>query len=72
MVNEMAAMGNGLFHLPFCELRGRGAHEFGCLRLWIKKKSFADLTTWEELKWRPLVSFRKHRWRKLFSLLSRW
>ena len=54
----------GFHHLPFCELE-RGAREFGALRHWVKMKS------WDDLKYRPVVSFKKQRWRKLWSLLSR-
>lgn len=28
--------------------------------------------TCKSLKWRPLVSYREHRWRKLLSLVSRY
>ena len=26
---------------------------------------------WSNFKWRPLVSYRNHRWKKLLSMLSR-
>ena len=67
-------MGSSLGYLPFCKLRGKGKHEFGCLRLWVKFKNFQipeEERRWEDLAWRPLVSFRGHRWRVLFSLLSK-
>ena len=79
--HNVAVLGNGLHHFPFAELRGRRARKFGSLRLWIKKKSFdvwdkkedgGDEMKGEDLKWRPLVSFREHRWRKLLSMVSRW
>ena len=68
---EVSRRENTLRHLPFCQLRPKGKHRFGCLRGWVKKKSFMELEGWASLRWRPLVSFREHRWRRLFSLLSR-
>ena len=55
--SEIGRLGNGLHHLPFCQLRKTEEHRFGALRLWPKKKTFAELTAWEDLKVRPLVSF---------------
>ena len=69
-------LGNGLKHLPYAALPKASCHEFGVLRLWCKLKSFkvdegVVPLSWSAFKWRPLVSFRKHRWRRVFSLLSR-
>jgi hypothetical protein len=69
---RIGAAGQTLRHLPFAALRGAATHKFGCLRGWVKKKSFTEEMSWSTLKWRPLVSFREHRWRKLLSLLSRY
>lgn len=64
-------MGNLLRHLPFGGFQKKG-HEFGCLRLWLKYKNFKNKDrTWDTLGWRPLVSYRRHRYRRLFSLVSR-
>ena len=58
VMEDIATLGNGGRHLPFCELRPGGAHEFGAWRAWIEKKSFKELSPWDEMRWRPLVSFR--------------
>ena len=70
----LGRLGSSIGHLPFCRLRGKGQHESGCLRLWAKLKNFQvaeEERRWEDLAWRPLVSFRGHRWRILFSMLSK-
>ena len=61
-----------LRHLPYCGLKAK-KHRFGCLRAWIKYKSFAewDGKKWTDLKFRPLVSYKSHRWKKLFTMVSR-
>ena len=61
----------GLRHLPYSNLRKTAHHRFGCLRLWPKLKVFrGKKTAWEDFKWRPLVSFKKHRWKRVLALLS--
>ena len=60
-----------LKHLPYSKLK-KGGHVMGCLRGWIKYKSLVDPQCWDELKWRPLVSYRNHRWRRVLSLVSQW
>ncbi len=70
--DEIGIAANGLDHLPFAQLRKTKHHEFGMLRLWPKQKTFLQESRWNEYKWRPLVSFRKHRWRRVLSLFSRW
>lgn len=60
-------------HLPFCRLQKAGSHSFGTLRPCPKLKSLkAGVSTWEELKWRPLASYFLHRWSKLFRLAAKW
>lgn len=60
-------------HLPFCRLKKAGSHSFGTLRLWPKLKSLkAGVSSWEEIKWRPLASYFLHRWSKLFRLAAKW
>jgi len=66
-------MGSALKHQPYGAYRKRG-HQFGCLRLWFKFKNMKvkkEERRWEDLAWRPLVSFQKHRYRRAFSMLSR-
>lgn len=81
IANEMGIIGSRLNHLPFCQLRGRKFDRPGVLRLWVKykslKKAWGDngeeiQPTWEDLRWRPLVSFQHYRWKKLLSMVSRW
>jgi hypothetical protein len=62
-------LGNSLNYLPFARLRSAKFHRFGALRLWPKKKVFFNKPKWEDFKYRPLVSFQKHRWKRLFALL---
>ena len=71
---RIGRLGSALGHLPFCKLQGKGKHEFWGLRLWVKFKNMQipeEERRWDDLAWRPLVSFRGHRWRTLFSLLSK-
>ena len=60
---------NELKHLPFCNLM-KGKHKFGVLQGWIKFKCLKDDMTWQDVKMRPIVSYKNHRWRKLFTLMS--
>ena len=69
---EIGSLGAELRHLPFCNLAHRSTHQYGTLRPWIKFKNFKDLPEWDEMRYRPLISYQRHRWRRLFSLLSRW
>ncbi len=68
---DIPTIGARLGHLPFCKLRASKTHRFGALRAYLKAKSFESLVDWGGLKWRPLISFRKHRWRVLLSMVSR-
>ncbi len=65
----------GLKHLVYSNLKKTKFHRFGVLRLWPKFKSFkgneGSKPRWSDMKWRPLVSYKKHRWRKVLALLSR-
>jgi hypothetical protein len=70
--NEIGIIGNQLSHLPFASLRRTSTHEFGVLRHWPKMKSAKTSAEFADYKWRPLVSFRKHRWRKVLALVSKW
>ena len=70
--DEIGIAANHLRHLPFAGLRKTATHQFGCLRLWPKLKSFREEVSWETLQFRPLVSFRKHQWRRVLALLSKW
>jgi len=66
-----AKMGSTLKQQPFGAYKRHG-HRFGCLRLWYTYKNMKmQERKWEEMAWRPLVSFQKHRYRKALSLLSR-
>ena len=69
---EIGSLGTGLEHLPFCHLKHTSTHEYGTLRLWIKLKNFQNLPEWTEMRYRPLISYRRHRWRRAFSMLSRY
>ena len=69
--NRIGTAGCGLRHLPFSNLRKTAHHRFGCLRLWPKLKVFRHgKPLWEDFKWRPLVSFKRHRWKRVLGLLS--
>ena len=68
--DQIGIAANHLNHLPFAQLRKTHYHEFGRLRLWPKLKSFRNPPSWEEMSYRPLVSYRRHRWRKLLAFLS--
>ena len=65
-------LGNQLRHLPFSRLRSTREHRFGRLKLWPKKKIFYERANWDNFRYRPLVSFVHHRWRRVFALLSQW
>ncbi len=69
--DSVPTLGARLAHLPYSRLRAAGTHRFGVLRAYLKSKSFYDLQTWTACRWRPLVSYRQHRWRVLLGLLSR-
>ncbi len=69
--DRIGTAAQGLFYLPYVSLKKTCKHEFGCLRLWPKLKSFKEEKNIDDYKWRPLVSYRKHKWRKLLSLLSK-
>lgn len=71
ILEAVGSLGNGLRYLPFAQLRATHQHRFGSLRLWPKFKNFLEQPSWDTFRWRPLVSFEHHRWRRLFSLLSR-
>jgi hypothetical protein len=72
-INEnIGTLGSMLSYLPFCQLRPTSAHRFGAMRLWVKLKVFeSEILGWNSLKWRPLVSYRQHKWRKLYAMTSR-
>ncbi len=71
ILEGIGRLGSSLTHLPYCELRRTNEHRFGCLRLWPKFKNFGEEDLeWSAVKWRPLASFRQHKWRRLFSLVS--
>ena len=71
MNDAMPTIGARLHHLPFCELRFSKTHRFGSLRAYLKAKPLDSLVGWDSLTWRPLISLRKHRWRVLLSMASR-
>ncbi len=65
-------MAMALRYLPFCQCRKAKEHRYGCLRLWPKAKSVRNpKRSWKTLTFRPLVSYRQHRFRRLFSMVSR-
>ena len=68
--DEIGTAATGLRHLPYSSLRKTESHRFGCLRLWPKLKNFKDTIKLDTLKYRPLVSYERHRWRRVLSLLS--
>ena len=68
---SIPTLGACLSHLPYSRLRAAHTHKFGVLRAYLKSKSFYDLQSWIDCRWRPLVSYRQHRWRILLGLLSR-
>jgi hypothetical protein len=73
MAKYYGKLGGGLHHQPFWNYRRHG-HEFGCLRLWFKYKNMkipVSERKWEDLGWRPLVSFTRHRYKRVLSMASR-
>ena len=71
ILGGIGLLGGSSKHLPYCEIKRTNSHRFGCLRLWPKYEDFGVQNVWwADLKWRPLVSFRQHKWRRLFSMAS--
>lgn len=68
---KVGVAGNPLRHLPFSSLRKSKFHEYGVLRHWPKLKCFEKLAGWSSLKWRHPISFQKHGWREVLSMLSK-
>jgi len=63
---------NRLLHLPYCNLRRAHRHRFGALSLWLKIKCLSPRPgSWQQLKFRPLVSYKQHHWRRLLILACR-
>lgn len=71
-------LGETLGHLPFGRLRSGAKHRFGAVRAWIKFKSVKQYPNpllcgdpWGELRWRPLVSYTQHHWKRVLGLAGR-
>ncbi len=65
-------LGEGLRHLPFLGLEHSSKHKFGAVRHCPKWKSIQSIPgRWEDVKWRPLVSYQHHHWRRPLSMVGR-
>ena len=65
---EFWRLGDTLSEIPNIRLKPtKGHHHFGILQLLLKHKSYGqiekkEISTWEELRWRPIQSYRQYCW----------
>ena len=60
---------NALHCLPYCRFRRGHRHRFGSLSLHVKAKVlFPRVTEWSAMKFRPLVSYKQHHWKRLLRI----
>lgn len=71
VIDRLSNGGQRFTHLPFVRLRRITHHRCGTLTLWPKHKTL-HLSSWDDLRWRPLGSYAGHRWKKLFNIGARW
>ena len=73
MTDMLFKWGQRLSHTPFGNFKGAKEHQVGRLKVRPKLKSFTpQLSSWEEIKWRPLNPYHKHYWKSLLGFLSNW
>jgi len=61
------------FHrLPYCRLRKSVSHMFAILKAWPKFKSLKEFPSKiEDIKWRPIMGYANHHWKRLLSMLGK-
>ena len=68
---KLVRINNRCNSLPFCGLKKSEKHKFGILRLWFKSKNLKSSNlTWSSFKFRPLVSYYHHHWKRCYKLIS--
>lgn len=58
-------------HLLYAGLRKGDEHKAGWIKYWPKLKGLGA-ETWDELRFRPLSSYFKFRWKRLLTIGAKW
>ena len=58
-----------LKHWPYTKLKKYKYHNYGHLVIWPKSRCvFGKIKSWGDISWRPLLSYKQHFYRNLFSI----
>lgn len=73
---KLGRVAKSFSYVPYSRLTHMSRHRYGSLKMWVKSKTFMNHPagypqTWQEVKWRPLLSYARFHWRHALSHVGR-